>query len=295
MDVISQYGCIERLDLHLELACEKSSGTTQHHLLTSNPTMAKRNTSFTDVNAPAFGTGHASTINAAGDARFHDNDHDVQMQQHLSCEMDTSDAEAVGNNATITDSTHEVDMMDLENNYGEPHQRGEAPYFSNPPIDPSLGGNLNHHMANVSLQTNTEGAPATHPCRGDVSSEEIIPSKSKRTPVRRGAIAKAQQQIEIEASDEQDDDDDVEADADVDDDNHDDFAPEPAVAKKTRAPTSTGKRKAAAPKKTRNTAKTPTKPPKTRKSAGKGKSEVPFNRQRRVSISSPWMAYRTNQ
>lgn len=251
--------------------------------------------SFTDVNATQFGDFQASAVGTADDDRFDDNGGGGMAQSEMSQAIDTSGENATAHNAAVTQADVDANMMDFEDTYGESHQPGKAPYFSNPPIDPALSNALDDSMASVNIQADPEEASPTQAHTGDVSSEEAAPSKPKakpkptpkpkRTPAKRGAKAKKQQEVEVEVAEQQDDDEG--ADADADDDNDDDFAPEATVAKKTRTPRSTGKRKAATPKKTKSAAKTPTKTQKTRKSTAKGKGEMPFNRQRRVSTLDP--------
>lgn len=239
-------------------------------------------TNFNDADTTTSEAIQQSTTVAADDytdTRFVDDGRNTMDQQQMTREMDVDDRAAAHNNVIV--ESNEENLTDLRHTYGEPSQLGNAPYFSNPPIDPTLDTtNLDESMASVNIQAESELSPSQGYV-GDISSEAITPSKGELAMGKRGTFAERQQGIEAEDSGEQDDD--GEFDGEMDDDKDDDFAPEPVIAKTTRTPRSASKRKVATPKKTKSAAK----PPKARKSTGKSKSDVPFNRQRRVSDPSP--------
>lgn len=239
-------------------------------------------TNFNDADTTTSEAIQQSTTFAADDytdTRFVDDGRNTMDQQQMTREMDVDDDRAAAHNNVIAESNEE-NLTDLRHTYGEPSQLGNAPYFSNPPIDPTLDTtNLDESMASVNIQAESELSPSQGYV-GDISSEAITPSKGELAMGKRGTFAERQQGIEAEDSGEQDED--GEFDGEMDDDKDDDFAPEPVIAKTTRTPRSASKRKVATPKKTKSAAK----PPKARKSTGKSKSDVPFNRQRRVSEPS---------
>lgn len=185
-------------------------------------------------------------------------------------------------NETMDDSVMaNGETSNADQHYPDDGQLGEGPYYDQKYTTPAL----NNLFKEVDIQTSSSDPSPDQACAGDVNSETATPIKPRRAPAKRARAGKKKQ---VEVSEQESTDQESEREAEDERDDDDDFEPEPVVvAKKTRTPKSTGKRKSATtktPKTKTKTSKCSAKTPKTRKSTGKTKEALPHNRQRRVKF-----------
>lgn len=187
-----------------------------------------------------------------------------------------SEPEAMDQDALLNNPSAETTMIDVGENYNATGQQHDGPYYQNPPLEPSFKDSINSNMTSSSFHNESEDISPTQAYGGDVSSEAITPSSQpKHTPGIRTPMIKPR----VLPSDTESDST-GENQPEYDDDRDEDFEPEPFVPK---VPTMKAAILRKMPAKTpAGSVKKSGKGRKGRKSAGKSKEAVPFNRQRRV-------------